>query len=150
MLHFIVVALTMIGTLTGCGSSTEQRVQASSTEAPTNAPPTTAVRPDEGVTREEDASNLPGPPGTVHVEHREGRHIATWSGTKDDTIVEYVVYRRCLDEAWKEVGRVKLHKDDKRNSGAYRFEERFDAACDYTVAAARLDGRPGPKTVETK
>jgi len=144
----ITIACTMIGTPTRCYSSREPRFHASSTQTPTTSQPTTAARPDDGVSREEDAHSLPGPPGTVHLTHRDGRHIAEWSGTRDDTIVAYVVYRRCPGGTWEEVARVKVHKDDKRNRGAYRFEENFDAVCEYTVSAARLDGRPGPKTVE--
>lgn len=71
-----------------------------------------------------------------------------WSGTRDDGVAAYRVYRRCSSGDWIEVGLVKVRDEDERNQATYRFEERLDAECDYTVAAVGRNGVTGPMSVD--
>ena len=101
-----------------------------------------------GITREEDQRIPPGPPGTVHVSHNDSLHTVTWVGTRDDTILGYQVYRRCLPEGWLAVGSLGLLPGDERNQGEYSLQDTDARKCEYTVAAIGRDGKPGPMTVE--
>ena len=101
-----------------------------------------------GITAEADAQIPPGPPGSVSVMRRGQVHVVEWKGTRDDTIQGYEVYRKCPLGEWVKVGSVKLHPDDERNRGTYRFQLDFSADCEYTVAAVNPDGKPGPKSTD--
>jgi hypothetical protein len=126
------------------GSSRALAADQSETELPATARP-----PAGGITAEEDAEIVPGPPGTVLVSHHpESLHRIEWQGTRDDTIRGYQVYRSCSDSEWEPIEFVKLRDDDERNRKTYVFEERFDAVCDYTVAAVDRRGSPGPRSTD--
>jgi len=110
------------------------------------------VNPDHqlqpGITIEEDAKNVSGPPGSVEIEHDGVMHEIRWRGTRDDTILGYQVYRRCQHEPWQGIGFIHLHKDDARNVGIYIFKDHYPENCEYTVAAVGPDGKPGPMSVD--
>ena len=125
-----------------------ERSTPSSTPAPTTSPRTGDEPNDPGLSLEEDARNVPGPPGRVDVAHHDGWNTVEWQGTADDTIGGYEVYRKCGGTTWEKVGFVGLRKDDPRNRRGYAFEERHDAVCRYTVAAVTPAGDPGPRTVD--
>ena len=100
------------------------------------------------ITAEQDAQIPPGPPGSVSVSRSGQVHVVEWKGTRDDTIQGYEVYKRRPPGKWVKIGRVKLRRDDERNRGTYRFEAKFNADCEYTVAAVGPDGKPGPKSAD--
>ena len=115
---------------------------------PVTAQPPSASPSLEGLSLDEQAHNLPGPPGNVIVAHRDGLHRVEWDGTRDDTIGGYEVHRRCSGMTWEKLAFVAVRDDDPRNRGRYRFEERHDAVCEYTVAAVTPTGTRGPMTIE--
>lgn len=105
-------------------------------------------QPEPGITIEEDARNVSGPPGSVKIKHDGVMHEIIWQGTRDDTILGYQVYRRCQHEPWQGIGFIRLREDDPRNAGVYTFKDHYSENCEYTVAAVGPDGKPGPMSVD--
>ena len=124
-------------------SDSNPALQPAVSDAPADAPPSVG-----GITADEDALIPAGPPGLVVVSQRDDAHVVQWQGTRDDTILGYQVYRRCLPGEWTKIAFVEIHDGDNRNKGTYVFEDEFDADCEYTVAAVGRDGNPGQMSVD--
>ena len=133
--------------VTACSTGTQRDAPATALD-PTPDQGQASPPSGPGITAEEDAGLLSGPPGTVEVTHGPEGHLVQWSGTRDDQITGYRVYRRCDPGKWVEVGLVETRDEDERNEGVYGFEEQFAADCEYTVAAVGRNGVTGPKSVE--
>jgi len=142
MKHLLIPALVL--TIAICGCSAEE----TATEPPEQGA-TEAVTGD-GITAEEDALILPGPPGTVTVEGStpEGNSplIVRWPGTRDDTISGYNVYNKNTGGNWTLIAFVPLRKEDPRNRGRYQYRTEVVGEGLYAVSAVDMKGTPGPKS----
>lgn len=104
-----------------------------------------------GITEEANRLILPGPPGTVVFESEtspQGEPVSflTWSGTGDDTISGYNVYKQEKESDWALIGFAPLRKEDPRNRGRYQLRDQAIGEGIYAVSAVDRYGKPGPKS----
>lgn len=97
-----------------------------------------------GISRDEDARLLPGPPEPVQVIRRDGRFLIRWRGTRLDILVGYRIYQRCGAAAWQPMTDVPIQPP---NDGIYEWSGRSPAeACEFAVAALDHYGHEGPRS----
>jgi hypothetical protein len=98
-----------------------------------------------GLTLEEDSKILPAPPGQVSTVFRNSTANIKWEGTRDDTVAFYVVYRKCQNDSWSAIAKLKATNN---NQGVYEFSDKKEGACKYAISAINLNGKEGPKSTD--
>jgi hypothetical protein len=97
-----------------------------------------------GITAEEDARLLPGPPGRVEATRSSAGVIVRWPGTRLRIITSYRVYRSCGGGDWIAIADVPVQDDNLKSFSV--FDASPAEACQYAVSAKDAYGNEGPRS----